>query len=209
MVDDSGKKQIFAASGAIKRLDVECVRAAAPALQSTCVVLAQFEAPPASVVEAFRLARTANAQTVLDPAPAVSCPPELFAMVDVIRPNAAEATTLTGIVVRDRSTARAAGERMLEMGAGAAIVPSGDEGILVLSLAGEHWIPRLQVASVDATGAGDAFVAALAAKLAAGDDLADAAQFANAAAALSTTRFGAQTGLPRRDEVVALLRQRR
>lgn len=209
MVDEAGQKQIFAAPGAIKRLDIECVRAAAPALQSTGAVLAQFEAPPVCVAETFRMARAAGAQTVLDPAPAVECAPELFALVDVIRPNAAEAAMLTGMPVRDRNTARAAAARLLQMGAGAAIVPSGGEGILVLSTNVEHYVPRLEVASVDATGAGDAFVAALAARLAAGEELVSAALFANAGAALSTTRFGAQSGLPRRDEVLTFLSQRR
>ncbi len=62
--------------------------------------------------------------------------------------------------------------------------------------------------SVDTTGAGDAFAAALAVMLAQGRSLAEAADFANAAAALATTKVGAQAALPRREEVEALLAHR-
>jgi ribokinase len=63
------------------------------------------------------------------------------------------------------------------------------------------------VERVDATGAGDAFAAALAVMLAEGRSLAEAAPVANAAAALATTVLGAQAGLPRRDAVWALLQR--
>jgi ribokinase len=64
--------------------------------------------------------------------------------------------------------------------------------------------PRHDVRSVDATGAGDAFVGALASRLAEGAALDEAVRFANAAAALKTTRLGAQS-LPTRAEIEALL----
>jgi sugar/nucleoside kinase (ribokinase family) len=61
---------------------------------------------------------------------------------------------------------------------------------------------------VDTSGAGDAFAAALAVYLACGEGLEAAAHFANAAAALKATKLGAQAGLPRREEVLRLLRPR-
>jgi len=62
-------------------------------------------------------------------------------------------------------------------------------------------------AAIDATGAGDAFAAALAVMLAEGRALSDAGPVASAAAALATTKIGAQASLPRRDAVLALLAQ--
>jgi ribokinase len=61
------------------------------------------------------------------------------------------------------------------------------------------------VEAVDSTGAGDAFAGALAAQLLLARSLADAARWANAAAALSVTRAGARDGMPRSAEVEALL----
>jgi 2-dehydro-3-deoxygluconokinase len=58
---------------------------------------------------------------------------------------------------------------------------------------------------VDATGAGDAFAGAFLARLVAGDDVLAAASYANAAAALSTTGYGAVAPTPYRDQVLSLL----
>jgi ribokinase len=69
----------------------------------------------------------------------------------------------------------------------------------------ELWIPHIRVEVVDATGAGDAFAAALAVMVAEDRPWPEAARFSSAAAALKTTKLGAQAGLPRREEVEALV----
>jgi 2-dehydro-3-deoxygluconokinase len=65
------------------------------------------------------------------------------------------------------------------------------------------------VPDVDATGAGDCFDGAFAARIVAGDDPFAAARYANAAAALATTGFGAVAPLPRDADVRALLASER
>ncbi len=97
----------------------------------------------------------------------------------------------------------------MERGAGAVAIQAGDEGNLLVWHEGELFLPQVPVASVDATGAGDACAAALAVKLAEGQSLAKAGPFANAAAALTTTKVGAQAALPRREAVMALLAQKK
>lgn len=203
MVDDAGRKQIFAAPGAIKRMSVPDVQAAVAVLRATKAVLSQLEAPVEAVREAFRIARDAGKRTVLDTAPPVALPDDLLKLIDVIRCNAAEAASLTGMAVGDATSASRAARELMRRGAGAAIVEAGEEGNLVVWCTGEQLLPRLDVASVDATGAGDAFAATLASFLAEGLSLLDAAMAANAAAALATTKFGAQAGLPRRAELLS------
>src|SRR5207248_6203211 len=80
-------------------------------------------------------------------------------------------------------------------------IQAGDAGNLLVGREGPIWLPQIPVARVDATGAGDAFAAALSVALAEGRTLAEAAAFANAAAALKTTKLGAQAGLPQRAAV--------
>jgi ribokinase len=218
MVAAGGEKAILTAPGANHRLAPEDVRAAAEAIRAARVVLVTLEAPLDAVGEALRLAADGGARIVLDPAPPAPLPDELLRLVDVIRPDAAEAETLTGIRPRDRATARAAAERLVARGAGAAAVQAGDAGDLLVwrepadgppgggtGALRERWLPRLPVAGVDATGAGDAFAAGLAVALAEGRPLEAAGALANAAAALATTELGAQAGLPRRAAVEALL----
>lgn len=204
-VGGDGQKQIFTAPGANRRVTVADADAAAPVLRSARVVLSQLEVPTDVVIRAFEIARAAGVRTVLDPAPPVPLPDDLLRLVDVIRTNASEATLLTGVTVHDRATANAAARVLLQRGVGAAIVQAGNAGNLLVAPAGDLWLPRHPVASIDATGAGDAFAAGLAVLLAAGRSLANAATFGSACAALATTVLGAQAGLPRRAAVLALL----
>lgn len=93
----------------------------------------------------------------------------------------------------------------LALGAQAVVVTLGKDGLYAATPEGEHRLPSHRVDAVDATGAGDAFTGALLAERARGAAWSDALRFANAAAALSTTGFGAVAPLPRRAEVEALL----
>jgi ribokinase len=204
-VDRRGEKQILTAPGANRRLGVGDVEAAAAVIRATRVLLAQLEPPLDTVMEAARLARDVGARVVLDPAPPTELPDELLRSVDVIRPNAGEAEVLTKVRVRDRASARKAAGALIARGVAVAVVQAGPEGNLMMWRDGECWLPLIPVESVDATGAGDAFAAALAVALAEGRALPEAGRIASAAAALTTMKLGAQAALPRRDEVLALL----
>jgi hypothetical protein len=124
-----------------------------------------------------------------------------------LKPNPAEAFVLTGVTVSDWYTARHASEKLLERGVKTVVSHCGPSGKILVWNEGELWLPHLPMPCADSTGAGDAFAAGLAAKLAEKVPLQQAAVFANAAAALATTKMGAQAALPRRDEVEELLRR--
>jgi ribokinase len=205
IVGQRGEKQIAWAPGANRSLRIEDVEAARPALARTRMVLAPLEAPVEVLRFAMELARSAGARTVLDAGPAVPLPEDMLRLVDVVRANAGEAEALTGLAVRDRDGARRAARSLLKTGVAAAAIQAGDEGNLLVWDEGERFLPRVVVKSVDATGAGDAFAAALAVTLGEGWGFAEAGRFANAAAALATTVVGAQSGLPTRAEVERLL----
>lgn len=204
MVDNAGEKQILTAPGANWRMSVSDVTRASHLFARARVVLLQLEVPLDAVSVAVRLARAADARVVLDPAPATPVADELLRDVDVIRPNASEAEVLTGIEVHDVASARKAAGELVRRGAHAACV-GAPGGNLVLWSEGELWLPHLPVKAVDATGAGDAFAGALAVALAEGQSIPDAARFGHVAAALKTSKLGAQAGLPGRAEVVAAL----
>jgi 2-dehydro-3-deoxygluconokinase len=91
------------------------------------------------------------------------------------------------------------------LGAKAAFLKLGSNGVIVSDGVSQERIPGLNVKTVDATGAGDCFCGAALARLVAGDDLFDAARYANAAAALKTMQFGAVAPLPRPDAVRSLM----
>lgn len=204
-VGADGEKQILSAAGANARLCAEDCARAQGLLGAARVLLLQTGVPLDAVSEAVRLARAAGARVVLDCGPAQPLPESLIAQVFLVRANATEARALTGVEVNDRDTARAAARELLRRGAAHALVQAGEHGDVLLGDGGEAWLPRFRVARVDATGAGDAFSAAMAVCIAEGRTPAEAAPFASAAAALATTALGAQAGLPRRPAVLALL----
>jgi ribokinase len=117
----------------------------------------------------------------------------------ILTPNAEEARALTG-----EEDVEAAARALAGRTGAPVLVTLGADGALLLDGEPER-LPALAVQVVDTTGAGDAVNGALAAELAAGRALPDAARFALAAAALSTTAPGARAGMPRRDEIAAAL----
>ena len=117
----------------------------------------------------------------------------------ILTPNADEARALTG-----EDDVEAAARALAARTGAPVLVTLGAEGALLLDGEAER-LPALRVDVVDTTGAGDAVNGALAAELAAGRPLRDAARFAMAAAALSTRVAGARAGMPRRDDVLAAL----
>jgi ribokinase len=205
MIDEKGAKQIMAvphANGRLSRADLEAAR---PALTSCRVLLLQLEVPIDVLEEAAGVAKEAGALVVLDPAPPRPLSESLLRRLDVVRPNAHEAAAITGIDVRDFRSAREAARALVGRGVRAAIVEAGGEGNLMLSPQGEQRLPLFPVSSVDATGAGDAFAGALAFGLARGVPWSEVGYLASAAAALKTTKLGAQAGLPTLTDVVAFL----
>ncbi len=199
-VDDSGENAIVVAPGANGQLCPEDIRRASEVIQSADSVLMQLEVPLDAVAEAARLAAEAGVRVILDPAPACELPGELLSNVSLLTPNETEAELLTGIAGDTLEAARAQASALRGKGVAAVLITRGKHGSLLVDSNGEKIFSAEKVKSVDSTAAGDCFNGALAARLAAGATLADAIKFASQAAAISTTRLGAQDSLPRLGE---------
>jgi ribokinase len=213
VVDDSGQNSIVVASGANMRLSPADVEAAEGAIADTDVVLMQLESPLETVTRAAEIAHAHGVPVILNPAPARPLPPSLLSLVDVLIPNESETALLTHMPVADPAQAQAAAAALLELGVGTVILTLGERGALLARpgtathAGGERsrTIPAFEVAPVDTTAAGDAFVGGFAVALAEGKALLDAVRWGNAAGALATTRMGAQPSLPTRQAVEDLL----
>lgn len=206
-VGKGGEKQILAvpyANGKVTTADLrDC-----EAIRDTHVLILQLEISIEAVVEAAKLAHAAGAQVLLDPSPPGEVPDELLRHLTLIKPNSSEAEALTGVKVTDRDSAREAAHQLRQRGVKAISIQAGREGNLLVWPEGEVWLPKLPVESVDATGAGDALMAALGVALAEGRTWEEAGHFATAAAALTTTKVGAQTALPFRQELDEFITRR-
>jgi 2-dehydro-3-deoxygluconokinase len=121
-------------------------------------------------------------------------------MADYFFPSIEDATVLS-----NKKAPEANLEWAHKLGAKVVFLKLGAEGVIVSDGTKRERIPGIEVKAVDATGAGDCFCGAALARLAAGDSIWDAARYANAAAALATTGFGAVDPLPRPDAVGKLI----
>lgn len=202
-VDRQGQNSIVVASGANHALAAADVEAMRKVFRGAGLALFQLETPLDTVGAALALAREEGARTMLDPAPAQPLAAELLARVDILTPNESEALILLGRpparVSLDEAPELAGALRKL--GPRTVVLKLGGQGSYYCGDSGGFHTPAFPVEVRDTTAAGDTFNAALAVALAEGQPADRAVLFANAAAAISVTRLGAQVSAPTRAEV--------
>jgi ribokinase len=200
-VAKDGENSIAVAGGANARLMPADVKRAARAIRSAAVLVAQLETPLETVQAAAGIAAKAGVRFILNPAPARTLPDSLLTLVSILTPNETEAEILTGINVTDASTASKAADQLLARGVKTVILTLGSRGAFLADASGKQLVRGFKVKAVDTTAAGDIFNGALAVALAEKKSLPAAVRFANAAAAISVTRWGAQPSAPTRTEI--------
>lgn len=201
-VDEAGQNSITVAPGANGVLSAADIR---PLDGARCVLL-QLEVPLEAVAQGLREARRVGAIGILDPAPARRLPKGILELVDIATPNENEACVLAGVRPERISPADAValGSKIRELGVRSVVVKLGDQGCVYCGADGTFVAAPFPVQAVDSTAAGDTFNAALAVALVEGAEMERALRFANAAAAISVTRPGAQSSAPLRAEVESL-----
>lgn len=200
-VDDAGRNHIVVVPGGNGLLVPADVQAHEELLAAARAVVLQLEVPLATVAWTAARARALGKLVVLNPAPAQPLPAELVASTDYLVPNELEAAALAGVRVDSPASAAEAAQRLRAQGARNVIITLGAAGVLSATDDGVRHHAARPVKAVDSTAAGDTFIGGLCASLVAGRPLDQAIAFAQAAAAISVTRPGAQTSIPRREEV--------
>ena len=206
-VAKDGENSIAVAGGANAKLSPSDVRKAKTAFDGASVLVMQLETPLETVQAAADLAAKAGVRVILNPAPAQPLSDKLLNRVSILTPNETEAELLTGIAVKDDASAAAAAAKLHARGVQTVIITLGARGALIADATGTQLVPGFKVKAVDTTAAGDIFNGALAVALAEGKSLEQAVRFANAAAAISVTRLGAQPSAPTRREIERFLRK--
>jgi ribokinase len=205
LVDRHGENSIAVASGANGHLRPADVRKAAPLLRRAGVLLTQLETPLTAVTAAVELVSAAGGTVILNPAPGRPLPRRLLRQVSVLTPNESEAELLTGIKLTHHVAVEKAAARLRALGARAVVITLAARGVFVADDVTHDFFPGFKVTARDTTAAGDIFNGALAVALAERTPLAAAVRFAQAAAALSVTRLGAQSSAPARAEIEQFL----
>ena len=193
-VSDAAENAITVSPGANADLGPDDL----PDLAGIAWLVMQLETPIDTVAAFARAARDRGIKVMLNAAPARPLPAALIEAVDVLVVNEDELGMLVGA---EGSIA----ERLARTGVATTVVTLGGRGACA-RVGGDHVLqPAFVVMPVDTTAAGDTFCGVLAGGLADGLDLPDALVRAAAAAALVTTRPGAQSSIPPRAEVDAFL----
>lgn len=206
-VSDHGENSICLSAEANDRLTAEAIEDDLPSIRAASYLLMQLETPIDGIIKAAQVAKQAKTNVVLNPAPARELPSSLLSCVDVITPNETEAQVLTGITVTDDASAQQAATVLHQQGIEIVIITLGAKGVWLSENGRGQLIPGFRVSATDTTAAGDTFNGAFVTGLLENMPLESAIKFAHAAAAISVTRFGAQTSIPTRQEVDEFLAQ--
>jgi ribokinase len=201
-VDGETQNTIIVSPGANHKLRPENL--AASEFDAANAVVMQLEVPLDTVKKAAQLGREAGAKIILNAAPAQKLSEKFLSYIDILVVNESEACALAGCTVDAPSNAIDAA-KALQLYCPTVVVTLGEQGAVWVAPDGEGHQPAFEVEEVDSTGAGDAFIGALATAICEGQDILTAVRWGCAAGSLATSRAGAQPSLPERNEVMKML----
>jgi len=199
----SGENEIVVAPGANSALCPDDMALAAPAFVDAKMVVLQAEIPIETINWVVKYSRQLNIPVLFNPAPMPSegFSEELLRDVSIFTPNETE----MAILFPEEEDLDSAARKLLDIGIDTVIVTRGEKGANLYMRNGRLSLPAHEVTAVDTVGAGDTFSAAIAVAMVEGKNMQSAIEFAIVAAALSTTKHGAQSSMPSRTELSSIL----
>ncbi len=198
-LDASGENRILIFPGANGRVSPSDIREQRDTIRAAAVLLVQLEVPLDAVFEACSVAKNAGVRVLLNAAPASPLPADLWSLIDVLVVNQTEALALGGDIDAVRSS-----RVLISKGVASVVLTLGGAGCMVVSGGKSDPIaigPFPVLSVVDTTGAGDAFCGALAASIASGASVEDAARVGNAAGSLAVEVLGAIPSMPTLEQI--------
>jgi len=203
-VTPDGENAITVAPGANRRLTPEDVDDASKSIGEAKVLVVQMEVPPEAVGRAVEVAAGSGTRALVNLAPPFEVPRSLLEKLDPLVINEHEAAFLLGESVEGVDGAIDAVPKLLSLGPASVVITVGEDGAVFSGGEPAQHLTAPTVKAVDTTGAGDAFVGALAAKLADDVPLEGAVAYAVQAGAAAVTEEGAQGALPTPEKLGAL-----
>ncbi|MHC4721201.1 MAG: PfkB family carbohydrate kinase, partial [Planctomycetota bacterium] len=201
LVDENGENIIAVAGGANSNLSPSDVQKKSDVISSADILLGQLETPLETIHKAVSIASASGVKVILNPAPAQELSDDLLGCISILTPNESEAQLLTGIKVDSAEDAAKAADVLMGKGVQTVLLTMGPRGAYIATAEFKELIPGFKVKAVDATAAGDVFNGALAVAIAENKPVREAVSFANAAAALSVTKLGAQPSAPTKEQI--------
>lgn len=201
---DSGQNSIVVVPGAGAELNNIQIEAAISAMRPGDFYLTQLETKLAQTIFGLEIAKRAQLQTILNPAPALELPRDIFSKIDICTPNEVEAAQICGFAIKNATDAERAADTLLNLGVKNALITMGAQGVYFKNQECAQWFEAHNAGKVtDTSGAGDVFNGALTAALSERKPILEAVRFANVAAGISVTRIGTASSAPNKAEILA------
>lgn len=188
----NGDNSIIVVPGANQKVDRHIVDEHMATILKAKIVILQLEIPMETVAYVINICSEHHIQTILNPAPARKLSKNIIEKVTYMTPNEHEA-----VEIFEETNLK----KVLQKYPNKLIVTQGDKGVIFNDGHQSRTVPSLKVNVVDTTGAGDTFNGAFATCLIDNKGLMEAIEYANKAAAISITKYGAQGGMPSKEDV--------
>jgi len=201
LVRPDGEHSLILVPGANASFKKEKIEMLEDTIKKADIILTQLEIPIESVRSIVKLANKYSVPVVLDAGPAQKVPLDYFKGVYILSPNESEASILTGININCDESRKKAAKKLLSNGVDNVVFKMGKNGALVADKNGFKTYPAFKIKSIDTTGAGDAFTAALTYIVSKRKKLHEAIKFANAAGALAVSKAGTTESLPTKKQI--------
>lgn len=203
-VQRDGDSMISILSGANEALLPEDIRESDRVFENTAFCLVQTEIPMETVTEVCRTAKKHGAQTILKPVACSVLPEDLLRNVDIIVPNETEINA----ICPSADDLETQASLLLAAGVGTVIVTLGADGCFLKTGQEAEYFPAVPFDMVDASGAADAFISALASYLLEGRSLHTAIRIASYAAGFTISREGVTPSLVDKNTLESYVKQR-
>jgi ribokinase len=199
MVNESGDNSIVVIPGANGELDKKHIEASW--FDDVSMVVCQLESPVETIEAVLKEAHKRGIKTILNPAPAKDLSNDLLSYVDLLIPNETEFESLTGVCINTQEDFIEGYEKLHKLGISEIIVTLGSNGAWHYDGQVVTTVKALKVKAIDTTAAGDSFIAGVCDSLARGQNIKEALEMGTKVAAITVTRFGAQSSLPSIEEI--------
>jgi len=215
LVNTTGKRgnKVTLYTGANDAITEEEVERAEEVIKKSKVVVVSTEIPIKTVKKVLELARKYGVKTILSIGAAGTKNreevKEVLHGLDIVITNERECGYLTNRVISHMETGTLSANELRKLGVNHVIITMGKEGTLLVNAHGATVFHRYGVEVIDTIGGGDAFVGAVAVKIAEGNFVIDAIDYGNAAGALVTMKIGAQEGLSYKEELEKFIAEKK
>jgi len=212
LVDAQGENTMLADYGSNLQLCPDDIEKAADSIRKADLVLLQCEVPESPNLCALSIAKDGGIPVIINPASIIPSSLDMLKGTYLITPNLGEVEALAGLTGKSPSSetdpfrkAEEAAQSLIDAGIDRIVVTLGSRGSVCVSPEMKKHFGTFPTTQVDATGAGDAFTAAIAYGVAIGQSIEDSIGLASATAAIAVSRLGAQPSFPTIEEIQAFL----